>query len=155
MPTSDCASVRICSDSCGIVLWLNQFEGMDIRCVRLVPYQASDKVLLDIQQIVPLPEAEDYQVRVRRKDQERERSRTSGRDFTRYHVVVDGQLLPDENKRKAVRTMVAQLIAHDCSAERMAEILGPRKFRGIDGEVTDALAPTPSTIDLGLSRCVP
>ncbi len=119
------------------VLWLNQFEGMDIRCVRLVPYEVSDKVLLDIQQIVPLPEAEDYQVRVRRKDQERERSRTDGRDFTRYHVVVDDRALPDENKRKAVRTMVASLIERDCPAERMAEILGPRKFRGIDGEITD------------------
>jgi hypothetical protein len=119
------------------VLWLNQFEGMDIRCVRLVPYRVGEKVLLDIEQIVPLPEAEDYQVRVRRKDQERERSRTDGRDFTRYHVVLDGESLPDENKRKAVRSMVANLIERNCPAERIAEILGPRKFRGIDGEITD------------------
>ncbi len=119
------------------VLWLNQFEGMDIRCIRLVPYQVSGKVLLDIQQIVPLPEAEDYQVRVRRKDQERARSRTDGRDFTRYHIVIDGKQLPDENKRKAVRTMVARLIERDCSAEKVADVLGERKFRGIDGELTD------------------
>jgi hypothetical protein len=126
------------------VLWLNQFEGMDIRCVRLVPYQVSDRVLLDIQQVVPLPEAEDYQVRLRRKDQERERSRTRGRDFTRYHVVVDGEPLPDENKRKAIRMMVSQLIARNCQAERIAEILGPRKFRGIDGEVTEPDEMIPS-----------
>jgi hypothetical protein len=119
------------------VLWLNQFDGMDIRCVRLVPYRMRGKVLLDIQQIVPLPEAEDYQVRVRRKDQERERSRTDGRDFTRYHIVVDGKQLPDENKRKAIRTMVATLIERDCPGERIADVLGPRKFRGIDGELTD------------------
>lgn len=36
------------------VLWLNGFDGMDIRCVRLVPYRVGDKVLLDIQQVVPL-----------------------------------------------------------------------------------------------------
>jgi hypothetical protein len=119
------------------VLWLNQFDGMDIRCVRLVPYRLDDKVLLDIQQIIPLPEAEDYQVRVRRKDQERERSRTDGRDFTRYHVVVDGRQLPDENKRKAIRTMVANLVKRDCPGERIADVIGPRKFRGIDGELTD------------------
>jgi hypothetical protein len=119
------------------VLWLNEFEGMDIRCVRLVPYGVEDKVLLDIQQVVPLPEAEDYQVRVRRKDQERERSRTDGRDFTRFQIVVDGEALEDENKRKAIRTMVAKLIERDCPAERIAEILGPRKFRGVDGEITD------------------
>jgi hypothetical protein len=119
------------------VLWLNEFDGMDIRCVRLVPYRLGDKVLLDIQQIIPLPEAEDYQVRVRRKDQERERSRTDGRDFTRYHVVVDGRQLPDENKRKAIHTMVANLIERDCPGERIADVIGPRKFRGIDGELTD------------------
>jgi hypothetical protein len=42
------------------VLWLNRFEGMDIRCVQLVPYRVEDRVLLDIRQIVPLPEAADY-----------------------------------------------------------------------------------------------
>ena len=89
------------------VLWLNRFEGMDIRCMRLVPYSVGDRVMLDIQQIVPLPEAADYQVRVRRKAQERERARTDGRDFTRFHIVVDGELLPDENKRNAVRVMTA------------------------------------------------
>lgn len=50
------------------VLWLNRFEGMDMRCVRLVPYEIDGRVFLDVQQIVPLPEAADYQVRVRRKD---------------------------------------------------------------------------------------
>ncbi len=39
------------------VLWINGFEGMDIRCVRLVPYEIDNKVLLDIQQVLPLPEA--------------------------------------------------------------------------------------------------
>ncbi|MDQ6796609.1 MAG: hypothetical protein M3011_01055, partial [Actinomycetota bacterium] len=70
------------------VLWLNAFEGMDIRCVRLVPYEIENRVLLDIQQVLPLPEAADYQVRLRRKDVARERARNDGRDFTRYHIVV-------------------------------------------------------------------
>ncbi|MFN2611253.1 MAG: hypothetical protein ABR507_10355 [Actinomycetota bacterium] len=38
---------------------------MDIRCIRLVPYEIDGKILLDIQQVIPLPEAADYQVRVR------------------------------------------------------------------------------------------
>ena len=54
------------------MLWLNRFEGMDMRCVRLVPYEIDGRVFLDVQQIVPLPEAADYQVRVRRKDVARE-----------------------------------------------------------------------------------
>lgn len=60
------------------VLWLNGFDGMDIRCFRLIPYAIDDKVLLDIQQVLPLPEAADYQVRLRRKDVARERARSLG-----------------------------------------------------------------------------
>jgi hypothetical protein len=87
------------------VLWLNRFEGMDIRCVRMVPYEIGGSVFLDIQQVIPLPEAADYQVRLRKKDAARERS-SDGRDFTRYHIIVDGRELPDQNKRNAVRVMV-------------------------------------------------
>jgi len=119
------------------VLWLNEFEPMDIRCVRLVPYEVNGSVLLDAEQIVPLPEAEDYQVRLRRKDQERERVRTGGRDFTRFQIILDGEPLTDENKRRAVRTMVKHLVERGASAEKIAEILGTRKFRGIDGTLSD------------------
>lgn len=48
------------------VLWLNQRD-IDIRCVRMVPYRYGDKVILDVQQVIPLPEAAEYQVRVKEK----------------------------------------------------------------------------------------
>lgn len=39
------------------VLWLND-QGLDIRCVRLKPYRDNDgNVLIDVQQLIPLPEA--------------------------------------------------------------------------------------------------
>lgn len=50
------------------VLWLNQRD-LDIRCVRLKPYKCSDRLLLDVQQVVPLPEASEYQIRVKQKEQ--------------------------------------------------------------------------------------
>lgn len=52
------------------VLWLNA-SGLDIRCVRLRPYAHEGEVLVDVQQVIPLPEAEDYMVRLRAKEQER------------------------------------------------------------------------------------
>lgn len=119
------------------VLWLNDFDGMDIRCVRLVPYRVGDKVLLDIQQVLPLPEVADYQVRLRRKERQRERARADNRDFTRYHIVVAGQALPDENKRNAVRLMVEQLIQRGVPAAAIGNVLGPRVFRAVEGEITD------------------
>lgn len=49
------------------VLWLNQ-RGLDLRCVRLRPYKLEGRILIDVQPIIPLPEAEQYQVRIRRKE---------------------------------------------------------------------------------------
>lgn len=48
------------------VLWLNGRD-IDIRCVRMVPYRYRGSILLDIQQAIPLPEAVEYQVRVKEK----------------------------------------------------------------------------------------
>lgn len=50
------------------VLWLNE-RNLDIRCVRLVPYTDQGRVILDVQQVIPLPEAEEYQVRTKVKAQ--------------------------------------------------------------------------------------
>ena len=45
------------------VLWLIE-RRIDIRCVRLQPYEFDGRVLVDVQQIIPLPEVAEYQVRV-------------------------------------------------------------------------------------------
>ncbi len=50
------------------VLWLRDHD-IDIRCVRLRPYQDGEKRLIDVQQIIPLPEAAEYQVQIREKEQ--------------------------------------------------------------------------------------
>jgi len=50
------------------VLWLRDRD-IDIRCIRLRPYVDADKRLVDVEQIIPLPEANDYQVQIREKEQ--------------------------------------------------------------------------------------
>ena len=50
------------------VLWLREWE-IDIRCIRLRPYQDGNSRLIDVQQIIPLPEAQDYQIQLREKEQ--------------------------------------------------------------------------------------
>ncbi len=50
------------------VLWLRQRD-IDIRCVRLRPYRDGERRLIDVQQIIPLPEANEYQVQLRAKEQ--------------------------------------------------------------------------------------
>ena len=116
------------------VLWLNGFEGMDIRCVRLVPYEVDGKVLLDIQQVIPLPEAADYQVRLRKKGAARERARREGgKDYTRFHIIVDGQELPAENKRNAARVMLEQLAAQGVTHEEIASHFSSARMKVLDG----------------------
>jgi hypothetical protein len=118
------------------VLWLNGFEGMDIRCVRLVPYEVDGKVMLDIQQVIPLPEAADYQVQLRKKGAARERARTSRRDLTRYHIIVDGIETPAENKRNAMRVMIEELTKRGASVEEIFRII-PNRGKILPGRHTD------------------
>lgn len=120
------------------VLWLNGFEGMDIRCVRLVPYELEGRVYLDIQQVIPLPEAADYQVQLRKKDAARQRaSMAGGRDLTRFHIIVDGEELPDQNKRNAIRVMIDRLVDKGSSLERIRSII-PKRMKVVSGQFADA-----------------
>lgn len=56
------------------VLWLNNHD-LDITCFRLRPYRNGGDILIDASQIIPLPEAADYEVRVRAQEQEQRRTR--------------------------------------------------------------------------------
>jgi len=56
------------------VLWLRERD-IDIQCIRLRPYQDGERCLIDVQQIIPLPEAIDYQVQLRAKEQVERKAR--------------------------------------------------------------------------------
>jgi hypothetical protein len=86
------------------VMWLND-RNLDIRCVRIQPYKEGVNLLLDIEQIIPLPEAEDYQIRIREQSNERRAVALSNRDQTRYEF--QGVLY---NKRKLVLAIVQQYL---------------------------------------------
>lgn len=65
------------------VIWLNK-HGIDISCIRLKPYRMDNgTVVVDVQQIIPLPEAGDYQTRIRAKERE-EREHRAERYDLRY-----------------------------------------------------------------------
>ena len=53
------------------VLWLKSYE-MDITCVKLQPYKTGEDLFLERSQIIPMPETEDYLVRLRDKGKETE-----------------------------------------------------------------------------------
>jgi len=65
------------------VMWLNE-KGLDIQCYRMIPYKFNEKILIDIQQIIPLPEAQSYQIKVKEQKEERKELRQGSRDNTKY-----------------------------------------------------------------------
>lgn len=81
------------------VLWLNDHD-LDIRCVRLRPYDFEGRTLLDVQQVIPLPEAIDYIVRQKEKKAEEGIGKQHfDFDFSRYDLRIGDKLLPDLTAR--------------------------------------------------------
>lgn len=65
------------------VLLLNN-RNIDIRCVRLMPYKADNKIIVDVQQIIPLPESSDYIIKAQKKSESIREAKSSSRDYTKY-----------------------------------------------------------------------
>ena len=120
------------------VMWLNE-KDLDIRCVRIQPYDNNDQVLIDVQQVVPLPESADYQIQVREKKRRERSSRKSNVDFTRFDVTIDGTIHRSQWKRNAVLLVVKSLLSHGRSPEDITQVLAPvrpsRVWHAVSGEV--------------------
>ena len=104
------------------VLWLNDY-GLDIRCVRMKPYNDNGRTLVDIEQVVPLPEASAYQVGVSEKKRKEKSLRIQNRDMTKYDVTVFGNSLSNLPKRTAIFFVVRNLCNSGVSPEKINEII--------------------------------
>jgi hypothetical protein len=83
------------------VLWLNE-RSLNIKCVRLRPYHNAGQLLIDVEQVIPLPEAESYQIRIRDKKVIERAARTQNRDLTRYDVTAGESVFANLPKRRAI-----------------------------------------------------
>lgn len=117
------------------VLWLNA-QGLDIRCVRLRPYGTRDNLLLDVQQVIPLPEAADYQVRVREKQQQSRSARESSSQTSTYSLSIQGQTVSGLSRRGAVLKIAQYLCGNGIAPQRLLDSAGIRQgtmFRSAEG----------------------
>lgn len=120
------------------VLWLIE-RGIDIRCVRLQPYGLDGRVLVDVQQIIPLPEVAEYQVRVSEKKRKEREARTDTRDWTSYDVTLGERKLTALRKRHAIYQVFRYLVERGIPPEKVAEHCGRggnRRLVSVDGEVS-------------------
>jgi hypothetical protein len=119
------------------VLWLNDVYGLDIRCVRLTPYKVGERLLLDVQQVIPLPEASELTIQLRRRQSQARAVRGGdGRDWTQYVIVTpDGRTDP-LRKRRAVLALVQGLHGAGVATQRLADVLPASNFVAVDGRLT-------------------
>lgn len=102
------------------VLWLNERD-LDIRCVRIKPQKDGTNLYFDIQQIIPLPEAADFQVKQKEKATEERKARRedSQRDNTKYNIKIDNIERKKLNKREAIFFVLEQAIKKGITPEEL------------------------------------
>ena len=134
------------------VLWLNSM-GLDIRCVQMRPYAVGQQTLVDIEQIIPLPQAAEYQVAIREKSQAQTAAaiNSSSRDYSKFDLTIEGQApLSRLNKRglmlNLVRAAIRNGVSPDTIAAQIPKLPGPPIF---------VSAPLPEGIEPTFATCFP
>lgn len=104
-------SANFSTEITSTVIWLNDTYNTDISCYRIVPYRLGNEVLLDLQQIIPLPEAKDFQIQQRQKGAATAaaRSEQAGRDYTRYDLAIGDKAFTRMSKQAAVKIAIQAL----------------------------------------------
>jgi hypothetical protein len=108
------------------VLWLNA-QGLDVTCVRLQPHLVADQLMIDVQQIIPLPAAQEYQIAIREKANLRERAETSGRDLTKYEVTTSFGISTGLPKRRFMFEVVREAVKQGIAPEKINEAVPWRR----------------------------
>ncbi|MBK9169950.1 MAG: hypothetical protein IPM24_21155 [Bryobacterales bacterium] len=117
------------------VIWLNS-HGLDIRCVRLRPYLLDARVLLDVQQIIPLPEADAFTVQLKKKVQEQRIARAFNPDFTKYDLTAGDQILKRLTKRALALAVVRHGMALGLTPQQVASVIPPGRWISVEGETS-------------------
>ena len=107
------------------VMWLNDF-GLNIRCVRMHPYVSGVQILLDVQTVIPIPEAADYQIRIREKKRKERETRETTRG-QKYDVTITGKLYPAQKKRWMMFHAISAVLANGRTPEEVMETIPWRR----------------------------
>jgi hypothetical protein len=114
------------------VLWLNE-SGLNIKCVKLQPYEIAGQVILDIQQIIPLPEAAAYQIQLRKKLAEEKQVSSGASDWTRFDLYLDGRQEKALYKRWLIFYAACELVSKGVSPDEITSVLGSGTWLQFEG----------------------
>lgn len=103
------ASANFSKEITTSVLWLNERD-LDISCVRLSLHKLNDQLVLSADQIIPLPEAENYQIEVRQKRREERVSRSEKKDRSLFSVSYSGTTYQEGFKKSDIGYYTVMLL---------------------------------------------
>ncbi|MDP9397339.1 MAG: hypothetical protein M3P96_05720 [Actinomycetota bacterium] len=102
--------------------------------MRLTPYRVEGRLLPDVQQVIPLPEAEDLMVRLRQRESAAQAATAAGgRDWTPYVITTPGGETAPLRKRRAVLELTRALHAAGVPGEKLATVLPGARFLSVPG----------------------
>lgn len=91
------------------VLWLNDRD-LDICCIRLSLHKIDNKLVLSAEQIIPLPEAEGYQIEVRQKKREARGARGDSKDRSLYSISYNDELFEQDFRKSDIGYNTVKLL---------------------------------------------
>ncbi len=98
------------------VLWLNT-AGLDIRCIKVELYVLQGQRYLDLEQVIPLPVAADYQFKIRAKTDAIQKSATSKRLPDSVRVLVNAGTLKPGDRIHMLRSPKRDIDIKDIASE--------------------------------------
>lgn len=104
------ASANFSKEITTSVLWLNERD-LDISCVRLSLHKLDNQLVLSADQIIPLPEAESYQIEVRQKKREERSSRNDKKDRSLLTITYAGEAYQEQFKKSDIGYFTVMLLA--------------------------------------------
>ena len=106
-------------------LWLNERSLHPfINCVKLEPYRLEGKTLVNVQQIIPLPDTSEYQVMISERAK-RGFVKSGGVDRTKYDLILGDDQYQAQSKRKAMYRTLKYLLEVGVRADELnANIIG-------------------------------
>ena len=120
------------------VLWLRKKE-IDIRCVRMTPYRHDGKLLVHTEQVIPLPEAREYEIRVRMKDDELKKARSVAFRLPgdqKFEITVGGRTLSGLGFETVVPEAIKLLTRNGVPLDRIREALTERRLISAEGRLS-------------------
>lgn len=113
------------------VLWLIDRK-IDIKCIKIKLQKDQEKLYFDIQQIIPLKETADYQVRLREKIAEKRESlkrlSENNRDYSKFNLSINNKTYENLNKRQTMITTIKRAINFGLTPEELIPITKKRKW---------------------------